>query len=133
MVKNMLRSAKAEVLPARRDDCRPDFHGRIDRARGAVEEPVEKSVELAVRAGIVNRCPDNETVGFGKFGRYFVDRVVENTFLVGPAIVAGDAAADILVADGDALGFDSVFVESAFHFFEPAGRAAVWMGTSVDQ
>ena len=84
--------------------CRAHLHGFV-HAQRAEKQPVHKGNRAARRRGKVYRRTDDEGVRLRQLGRNFIDNIIKHAFARFVTFAAGDAAANILVANVNQLNF----------------------------
>ena len=123
--------SRAGAAPAAGD------HTRCHLARhaplAAVEEPVQKGTDLAGGTREIDRRPNDETVVFVQTRQHLVDAVVKDAGARLRAVAAGDAPGHGRRADPAELCADLVPAEGGRHLLQSGVRAAVLVGTAVDQ
>ena len=99
-----------------------------------VEEPVQNRAQGTVRAGVVGRRTDDETVRSGQFSvQRIVQFVPKDAAAELAAFVAGDAALHGFRADRDDLGRNSLLFERRSYLGERKKRIPLFTGTSVNE
>lgn len=99
-----------------------------------VEHAVQQGAQTGIGPGIVDGRAHHQTVGLTHAFDAFVDRIVLEDAQAGPGtFAAGDTAADGLVAHVKRGGLDTGLFQLLGHSGQGRGRAALGMGTAVDE
>ncbi len=119
--------------PAHRDGC---GGLRLDELSARKADPLPKREERACRLPVVDRRADDDAVRVLQLLDYSIGRVVAERALaqaLRPALAAGDASANGLVASPDRLGFDAFRRKRVGYFPQGARRVAVCTRASIDE
>lgn len=116
----------------RRDHGRAHLHRLVERAGGAVKQPVQEREQLPVGARIIHRAADDDAVGLGELGRGLVDEIVEDAPAALAARIAAYTTPHVPMAHIDPFHCNALRRQRGFHLAQRAVRAAVEMRAAVD-
>lgn len=134
--KYLLIWSAASMAPARRATATPGGRLHAEVRAAGVEHAVHERPQRSGHTGVVYRRPHDEAIALGGLGDELVAAVLgEHAVLIAglAANAAGDAPADLLVADPDELGFHALGLKGGGRFLQRPVRVALPARAPVDE
>ena len=118
------------AAPAGADHTGSHLHGLIETS--AVKQSVKQGYQRGVGGSVVHRRSHHQAVGLLEFEGNLIYNVVKHAFAGFGALVAGDAAAHVLLPHLNGFAFDAFLGEHLLHFPQGNGCIAVLPRTAVE-